>query len=76
MDQSRDKRAKFVELAEARVGRALETIRLIGNLANKNNYEYSDSDCTKIITALEKEVRNLRTKFNSEDGKSKAEFKL
>jgi hypothetical protein len=76
MEKIRDKRSKFVELAEARVARALDTIRLIGNLSNKNNYDYTDSDCNKIIAALEAEIRNLRTKFKSEDGKSKAEFKL
>ncbi len=51
---SRDKRIKFVELAQARVEKALKTIRLIGNLTNKNNYEYEEADFNKIFTALAK----------------------
>ncbi len=76
MTTVRDRRAKFVELAEARVGKALKTIRLIGNLTNKNNYEYDESDFNKIFSALESEIRDLKTKLKTDGGKAKAEFKL
>ena len=49
----RDKQAKFRELAESRVNRVLHDIRLVGNLANRNNYEYSEEETQKIIAVLE-----------------------
>lgn len=72
----RDKRAKFVELAEARVGRAIKTIRLIGNLSNRNNYEFSANDVSKIVGVLEGELRDLRARFKADAGKAAPNFKL
>ena len=45
---SRNKdRAKFVELAEKRVTRAIKDLRLISNLSNRSNYSYSEEDVQK-----------------------------
>jgi hypothetical protein len=74
--EHRDKRAKFVDLAEARTSKAMHTIRLIGNLASRSNYEYSEADVQKIVRALELEVRDLRSRFQSSDSRSRPEFKL
>jgi len=73
MDQ---KREKFVSLAEARVSRAMHSIRLIGNLANKSNYEFSDDDVRKIVNALQVEIADLKQRFNSRDSRSRPVFKL
>lgn len=73
---SRDKRAKFVELAQSRVNRAINDIRLIGNLANRTNYEFDGEDAKKIVRALQKEVDGLKAKFNDTGGAASAEFKL
>lgn len=59
----RDKKERFQDLAEKRVNRAIEAMRLLGNLSNENNYVYSDDDVKKIFTALEAELRLLRSKF-------------
>ncbi|NJD24471.1 MAG: hypothetical protein FIB06_03595 [Betaproteobacteria bacterium] len=71
-----DKREKFKELAEKRVLRAIKDIRLVGNLANRNNYSYTDQDGAKICAALESEIKALRAKFSSEDNKQSITFKL
>ena len=71
----RDRRQKFVELAEKRTNRAINDIRLVGNLANRNNYEYSDSDSKAIIRALEEELKVLKAKFERSSRGDK-EFKL
>lgn len=71
-----EKRDKFVTLAEKRVNRAIKDLRLIGNLSNKNNYSYSDSDIQKILVALDQEVKNLKAKFSSDDRKTVPVFKL
>lgn len=63
----RDKRAKFVKLANQRVSKALEQIRLVGNLSNRAAYEFSEDDVRKIVQALQKAVNTTRARF-SENG--------
>jgi hypothetical protein len=72
----RDKRAKFVELAQNRVNKAMSQIRLIGNLANRANYEFDDADAKKIIRALQMEVDALKAKFGDNAGSSASDFRL
>ena len=58
-----DKSIRFQRLAERRVTEALRMMRLIGNLANRNNYTYTDEHVKQILDALEGELRHLRTRF-------------
>jgi transcription elongation GreA/GreB family factor len=69
-------RAKFVQLAEKRVIRAIKDIRLIGNLSNKSNYSYSDEDVRKIIRALDREIKSLRQRFASQGSSDEIVFML
>ena len=66
----RDKKAKFVELANRRVNKAIEQLRLVGNLSNRSSYEYSDEDVRKIVRALQKEVESLKGRFVEPGGVS------
>lgn len=59
------KSEKFKELATRRVRRVIKDIRLVGNLANRNNYRYTDDQVHKIIRALNAEIRALRQRFES-----------
>lgn len=72
----RDKRHKFVELAEARVNRAIKDLRLIGNLANRGAYEYNDDDARKVFKALQKELDSAKARFTGDAGGKDIEFKL
>lgn len=72
----RNKREKFVQLAEARVSRAIKNIQLIGNLANKNSYEYTENDAKKITRALQKEVDTVKTRFFGDSGGKDTQFRL
>lgn len=74
--QSRDKSTKFVELANKRVNRALKDIQLIGNLANRQNYEFTDDQAKKILKALQQEIDYLKQSFLSTGESGKSEFKL
>ena len=65
----RNKRAKFVKLAESRVNRAIKELRLIGNLSNRSAYEFSDEDIRKIFRTLQKELEGAKARFVS-GGKS------
>ena len=74
---SRDKdRQKFVQLAEARVTRALKDIKLIGNLSNRSNYVYTDEDAKKIIAALKKAVDETKSRFEAKGDPETEAFKL
>lgn len=72
----RDKRQKFVELAEKRVNNALKQIELIGNLANKANYDYEDSDYQTIFRVIDAEVREMKRKFTESNSSTKRKFSL
>ena len=72
----RDKRSKFVKLAEARVNRAIKDVRLIGNLANRSAYDYEEEDVRKMFRALQKEFDAARSRFSGEAGGKDNEFKL
>ncbi|QKC92908.1 hypothetical protein EB230_14410 [Mesorhizobium sp. NZP2234] len=70
-------RSKFVKLASARVTKALNDIRLIGNLANRSNYDYTSEDVTKIFKALNEEISACKKRFELSNKKgSGAQFVL
>ena len=72
----RDKRKKFIELAEARVNRTIKDLRLIGNLANRSSYDYAEEDARKIFRALQKELDAAKARFLGDSGGKDIEFKL
>jgi len=72
----RDKAEKFRELATKRVNRAIKDLRLIGNLANQNNYAYTDDQVSKIVSALNAEVRTLKRRFEEEGNSDEPAFSL
>ena len=72
----RDKRKKFVDLAEARVTKAMGQLRLVGNLSNRSAYEFTDDDVRKIFKALQKELDAAKSRFGGEGGGRDGEFRL
>lgn len=58
---------RFRRIAERRVTEALRVFRLIGNLSNRNNYEYTDAEVRQILDALEGEMRRLKQRFQQEE---------
>lgn len=73
---ARDKRAKFVSLAESRTAAAIKAIRVIAKLGNQSHYDYSEADVRKIVAALNKEVDAMKARMMSSGGKETVEFKL
>jgi hypothetical protein len=69
------KRDNFIRLAEGRVTRAIDSIRVIGNLSNTSNYEYTEEDSKRIIDALQSELTALKLQFKPK-ATSKKGFKL
>jgi hypothetical protein len=71
-----DDRKKFVLLAEKRMTRALNDIRLIGNLSNRSNYKYTEEDARKICKALRDAVDEVRARFERKGDDRATSFKL
>jgi hypothetical protein len=61
-----DKAARFERLAERRVSETMKKMRLIGNLANKRNYTYTEEHVRQILDALEAELRQVKSRFRQE----------
>ncbi|TJV18001.1 hypothetical protein [Mesorhizobium sp.] len=62
---SETSRENFVRLAEKRVARAINDIRLIGNLSDRSNYEFSDTQVAEILAMLRNEVRACGRRFKA-----------
>lgn len=71
-----EKSQKFRSLAESRTNKAIEAIARIGNLSNRQIYEYEEAEVRKIIRALRDAVSAVEARFSSPRGKSNGGFKL
>ncbi|MGL9744753.1 hypothetical protein [Enterococcus sp. DIV1368e] len=71
-----NKKDKFVRLGESRVNDAIKKIRLIGNLSNKNNYEYTSEQVNEIITVLKSEIEDVQKKFTAQQNKRDDKFQF
>jgi hypothetical protein len=65
----------FIELANKRVPKALKYMDLIGNLANKSNYSYTEEQSLQIKKALKDKVNEICRKFDSSSNNNSS-FKL
>ncbi len=73
---SRDKSAKFIELATSRVNRTLKELALVGNLSNRSNYQYTDDQAKKIIRALQVGLEQVKLRFASGGTLNQSNFEL
>lgn len=64
---------RFKRLAIQRTNAVLNKLRLLGNLSNKSNYEYTEEDIRKIISAIESQIKIVKTRFVKT---KKSDFKL
>lgn len=70
------RRLKFAELATKRVNKANQAIRVIGNLSNKSNYEYTDQDVRSIIRELNTAVADVKRRFSSGNSADSENFRI
>lgn len=73
---ARDKSKKFVELANKRVSKSIKDLQLVCNLANRQNYDFTDDQARKIVKALQQEVELVKVAFANANESSKKDFKL
>lgn len=64
MKLGESKETAFKRLATNRANTAINYIRLLGNLSNTNNYNFSEQDIKTIFGAVEEELRNSKARFN------------
>ena len=69
-------RERFVDLAQKRVNKTVNDIRLIGNLSNKTNYSYTEEDVKKIYSALRTALDEMKVRFEIKGSEEKQIFKL
>ena len=70
------KSEKFKRLSEARLNNVIKSIQLVGNLANRNNYSYTQEEINKIYSRLGKEIKLLNKRFELQQKENKIDFKL
>jgi hypothetical protein len=63
-DESRNQR--FRRLATTRGDRLIREISLLGNLANRKNYEYSPDEVEQLFRPIETELSEVRALFDPE----------
>jgi len=57
------KRETFRRLLDSRLPKTLKSIKLLGNLSRKGQYEYTHLEAQELIKGLKNEVMTLATKF-------------
>lgn len=62
--QAETKQERFMRLAEKRTNGIIDSIRVLGNLANHRHYEYTNEDVEKIFSTINRELRRTRNKFS------------
>ena len=70
------KRERFIRVAETRTNKIIKLMQLLGNCANKNNYEYTEKDAQVIVEAIEVELNAIKVKFNLIPSSSNKKFSL
>lgn len=61
-----DKRQRFEKVAGHRVQKILDTLVLLQNCSNRNNYEYTESDVEQMFTEIKKALKDARSAYVGE----------
>lgn len=70
------KAEKFARLGAMRTTKAINAMRGLRKLSNRNNYEYSAEQIEKILNALKSEVEAVHKAFTTTGGEAKETFTL
>lgn len=62
-------RQRFKKLATHRTNEVLYRLKVLGNCANTSFYSYSNEDINKIFSAIEEQVRFIKSKFKKPKSK-------
>ena len=70
METINSKRERFEKVASNRVQRILDTLALLQNCANRNNYDYSQEDVDQMFSEINKALKDTKTAFVNEMNKA------
>ena len=76
VSKSRDKSAKFRELAVKRTNAAIAKIAKVGALADRRSYTYTADESAKVLAALETAVAGARKRYENAGSAADAGFSL
>lgn len=60
-----EKQERFKRVASKRVQTVIDTLRLIRNCANRNNYDYTEEDVEKMFTAMDRAMKETRAAYRN-----------
>ena len=61
-----EKRQRFEKVAGNRVQKVLDTLQLLKNCSNRNNYEYSEADVELMFSEIAKALKDARAAYSGE----------
>ena len=61
-----EKRQRFEKVASSRVQKVLDTLQLLKNCSNRNNYDYSETDVEQMFSEISKALRDTRSAYVGE----------
>ncbi len=61
---SENRRERFKRLATTRTNAVLQKLKVLGNCANRQAYEYSEEEIEKIFSTIDKYLKSLKSKFS------------
>lgn len=56
---------RFKRLANKRANKALNQLRILGNLANRSYYDYNEDDINKMFKAINFQLKIVKGKFHT-----------
>jgi hypothetical protein len=69
-----EKLQRFERVAEKRASDLIRRIRLLGNLSNRSNYTYTERHVRHMFSAIERELKLARSRFDGVSGSQAAPF--
>lgn len=64
IEKNETPRDRFKRLATSRTNEILKRLKILGNCANRQIYEYSEKDIETIFSVIERKVKEVKTKFH------------
>jgi hypothetical protein len=64
------KKERFKKVASRRVGQVLESLEKLSRCSDRNNYDYTDEEVSKMVKAIKEGIELLERAF-SKEAKSK-----
>lgn len=64
VEKNESPRERFKRLATFRTNEILKRLKILGNCANKQIYDYSEKDIELIFSVIERKVKEIKSKFH------------